>query len=202
MIAFLVAKPCDSIEIANLHYICALKRPDGFMHKLGISFLRQYYKIFLNEKNSLTIIAEKDNKIVGFHSGTMDAEEHHLTLRKNKVSLGLSILPIIFTNPSILFDVVKRFKSLGNKENDFRVKSGPRGEYWGWNPNFPDSTNSLKLHKLWHTILKELGATYVRSEVDLTNDRIVKSIKLMGGIFLEEVVLDDGRKRAIVEYKL
>lgn len=202
MTYFRIAKPNDSNAVAKLHYICALKQVDGFMHKLGLEFLKRYYKIFLNESKSLIVVAEKDNKIVGFHSGTMDAEEHHLTLRKNKISLGISILPIIFTNPGILFDIFKRFKALGSKENDFRVKSGPRGEYWGWNPNFPDSTNSLKLHKLWHTILKELGATYVRSEVDLTNERIVKSIKLMGGIFLDEIVLDDGRKRAIVEYKL
>jgi len=50
---------------------------DGFMHKLGKTFLRTYYKVLLEEKNSIILIAIDHNGYgVGFHSGTMKAEEH------------------------------------------------------------------------------------------------------------------------------
>jgi hypothetical protein len=105
-------------------------------------------------------------------------------------------------DPRLISEVLLRYKSLNNSEDDFRVKSGPRGEYWAWLPDSSDSVNSLKLHKAWHVIMKELGATHIRSEVDLSNKRVVRSIELMGGIFISKVVLKDGRRRAIVEYKL
>ncbi|MHC1704337.1 MAG: hypothetical protein AB9846_10555 [Tenuifilaceae bacterium] len=202
MVEFRIARDKDSRAIAKLHYICAQKQIDGFMHKLGVSFLNQYYKVFIKEKNSLIIIAEDNGEILGFHSGTMSAEEHHNSLKKYKFILGFSMFFALISNLKLLGEIIKRYRSLDSKENDFRVKTGPRGEYWAWSPGNKDSSSSLKLHKTWHDILRDLGANYVRSEVDLTNTRIVRSIKHLGGIFLQEIELPDGRKRAIVEYKL
>jgi hypothetical protein len=92
--------------------------------------------------------------------------------------------------------------SLNEKKLNFGIKSGVRGEYWCWSPTNPNAVESINLHRNWHYIIKQLGATSVKSEVDIINDRIYKSIKIMGGIFLEEITLHDGRKRAIVEYDL
>jgi hypothetical protein len=172
------------------------------MHRLGLPFLTAYYKVFIGEKHSLIIVAEENGRILGFHSGTLLAEEHQEALAASKLRLGLSVIPSLLTDFSLFREVLMRFKSLRTKEDDFRVKSGPRGEYWAWLPSSRDGAGALKLHKIWHCVLKDLGATYVRSEVDLSNERVVKSIKIMGGIFLNEIALKDGRRRAIVEYKL
>lgn len=199
---FRIAKMADAKEIAKLSIICAIHQKDGFMHKLGIWFMIQYYKSFISEKNSLIIVAEKDGKICGFHSGTLLEEEHQKSISNSKVKFAISLLPQLLLKPSLLIEVLKRYKSLKSDKNSYRVKEGPRGEYWAWLPSMKDPENSLRLHKIWHNIMKEFGVVSVKSEVDMSNKRVVKSIKLMGGIFLDEVTLPDGRKRAIVEYKL
>lgn len=199
---FRIAKKTDCKALASIHQECARNQVDGFMHRLGLPFLTAYYKVFIGEKHSLIIVAEENGKILGFHSGTLFAEEHHSALVSSKIRLGLAIIPSLLTDFGLLHEVFLRFKSLSTEEEDFRIKNGPRGEYWAWLPSNRDGTNALKLHKIWHCVLKDLGATFVRSEVDLSNDRVVRSIKLLGGKFISEITLADGRNRAIVEYEL
>ncbi|TAL59636.1 MAG: hypothetical protein EPN88_17055 [Bacteroidetes bacterium] len=199
---FRIAKQSDCKILAKIHLECAKNQVDGFMHRLGLPFLVQYYRIFVEEKHSLIVLAEENGKVLGFHSGTLLAEEHQNAIAGNKLKLGLAVVLSLLKDYKLFGEVIKRYKSLKSTDDDFRVKNGPRGEYWAWLPGYKDASNSLKLHKIWHSILKEMGATFVRSEVDLSNTRVVKSIELMGGVFLSDVTLDDGRKRAIVEYKL
>lgn len=200
-----IAKKSDYKILADIHMECGKAQIDGFMHKLGIFFLQTYYKVLLEEKNSIVLIALDHNGYgVGFHSGTMKAEEHFENMRKHKFAFGFSLIPAFIRNPHIIKEVLLRngYLSSKNSSSSFGVNSGPRGEYWAWRPTMKDPENSLKLHKIWYNIMKEFGIISVKSEVDLSNKRVVKSIRLMGGIFLDEVTLPDGRKRAIIEYKL
>ena len=54
------AKPCDSNSLAKLHMKCSVNQPNGFMFKLGLPFLKTYYKLLINEKNSVIILAEDE----------------------------------------------------------------------------------------------------------------------------------------------
>jgi len=204
MISYRTAKSNDSLSIARLHIKCAKNQKDGFFHKLGVIFIYRYYKIVISNKNSIILLAEKENRLLGFHSGTLKAEEHLFGLKNNRISLFLSVIPEFFVNPKLFFEVYKRYRYVSNKNKaiKFGVTNGPRGEYWGWDPKNPDPLNSLKLHKKWHLIVKSLGINFIKSEVDITNKRVLKSIKLMGGEFISEVILPDGRKRAVVQYDL
>jgi hypothetical protein len=203
---FRIAKPSDAAALADVHIECAAFQTDGFMHKLGKPFLTQYYKIFTAEKNSLIIIAEDEkNYALGFHSGTKLAEEHLKALSDHKFRLALSVLPSLFKNKNIYYEIFRRFSSIrsnGSNDLQYGVKSGPRGEYWAWRPSNKNSTAALLLHKIWYNTIRELGVTHIKSEVDMSNSRIVKSVKLMGAEFLSEIELPDGRRRAIVQYKL
>jgi hypothetical protein len=199
-----IAKKCDAEALALLHIECGLHQQGGFMHKLGVPFLKKYYEITSSNKHNIIVVAENEyGNILGFHSGTLDANEHYLSLRKNKFKF---VIPIIFSliyKPKLALEIYTRYKYTNKESNlEFGIKSGIRGEYWGWSPSKPNSIESIKLHRMWHSIIKNLGAAYVRSEVDIVNDRIYKSIKIMGGIFLREITLHDGRRRAIVEYDL
>ena len=204
-IIYRLAKINDAKNLANLHIKCAKSQKGGFFHKLGFIFLKNYYRIEINNPSSLILIAENEsNQFLGFHSGTLKAEEHFKSLKKNKILLFLCILPKIFVDINLLKQIYIRYSSISGKNSkiNFGVKEGPRGEYWGWDPSMPNPKEALILHKKWHLILKNLGSDYVRSEVDLINERVYKSIKIMGGNILEEITLSDGRKRAIVEYDL
>jgi hypothetical protein len=204
VIKYRLAKTTDAFSLARVHKKCAEFQQDGFFHKLGILFIWRYYKIVLSNKNSFILLAEDQNGLLGFHSGTLKAEEHLSNLKKNRISLFFSVIPELFVKPKLFFEAYKRYRYVSKKNTaiKFGVTNGPRGEYWGWDPENPDPLNSLKLHKKWHLIVKSLGIKFIKSEVDITNKRVLKSIKLMGGEIISEVILPDGRKRAIVQYDL
>jgi hypothetical protein len=200
---FRFAKKCDSRALACLHIECSIYQKGSFMHRLGMPFLIKYYEITISNKNSIIILAEDNDEVLGFHSGTLDAIEHYSNLRNNKLKFIIPILTSLIIKPKLLFEIYKRYIYTGNDSKvKFGVKTGVRGEYWGWSPSKPNPVESINLHRKWHLIIKNLGAKYVRSEVDIVNDRIYKSIKLMGGLIIQEITLLDGRKRAIVEYDL
>lgn len=204
MILYRIAKSSDSLSIAKLHVRCAERQNGGFFHKLGILFIYRYYKIVISNKYSIILLAENENRLLGFHSGTLKTEEHLLRLKNSRGVLFLSLIPELLINPKLFFEVYKRYRYVSKKNAaiKFGVTSGPRGEYWGWDPDNPDPIHSLKLHKNWHLIMKSLGVNFIKSEVDLTNKRVLKSIKLMGGEIISEVILPNGRKRAVVQYDL
>jgi hypothetical protein len=199
-----LAKKCDSKSLAILHVQCSQDQEGGFMHKLGVNFLTKYYNITTNNKNSVIVVAEDDDGLLlGFHSGTLDANEHYFSLRKNRYKFILPIIFSIISKPKLIAEIYIRYNYTKIDSNiKFGVKSGIRGEYWGWSPSKPNPIESINLHRKWHLILRQFGANHVRSEVDIINDRIYKSIRIMGGIILQEITLHDGRKRAIVEYDL
>jgi hypothetical protein len=201
---FRFAKKCDSWALAMIHIETGINQRGGFMHKLGFNFLKKYYEITISNKSSIIILAEDENgEILGFHSGSLDAMEHYSSLRKNRYRFLLPILFSLISNPKLISEIYIRYKYTGNDSKfKFGIKSGVRGEYWGWSPSRPNAVESINLHRIWHSIIRQLGATSVRSEVDIINDRVYKSIKIMGGVFLEEITLNDGRRRAIVEYDL
>lgn len=201
---FRIAKESDSKSLALIHMECGLHQQGGFMHKLGVPFLKKYYEITSKNKHSIIVVAENEfGNILGFHSGTLDAKEHYLSLRKNRFKFVIPVIFSLFYKPKLILEIYTRYKYVNNGSNiEFGVKSGIRGEYWGWSPSKPNPVESINLHRKWHLIIKNLGATYVRSEVDIVNDRIYKSIKLMGGLIIQEITLFDGRRRAIVEYDL
>jgi hypothetical protein len=199
-----IAKESDAKSLALIHIECSKHQQGGFMHRLGFNFLKKYYEITSNNKHSIIILAEDENgEVLGFHSGTLDAVEHYSSLRINRFRFIYPILISLITNPKLVSEIYTRYKYTGNDSKlKFGIKSGVRGEYWGWSPSRSNVVESIKLHRKWHLIIKQLGATSVRSEVDIVNERIYKSIKLMGGIILEEINLHDGRNRALVEYDL
>lgn len=203
-VRFRFAKFCDSSSIARLHVSCSLQQDGGFMHKLGEKFLKRYYEVTISNKSSIVLIAVDENdEILGFHSGTLDASEHFASLRKNKFRFVLPIFIAICRKPKLAKEIYTRYRFTSEESKlNFGIKYGARGEYWGWNPLKPNAVESLNLHRNWHMVVKQMGVQKVRSEVDIINQRIYKSIKIMGGIFLEEITLEDGRRRGLVEYDL
>jgi hypothetical protein len=202
---FRLAKKCDSKELAILHMECSRDQAGGFMHNLGINFLIRYYKIILNNKYSLVLVAEDtDGRILGFHSGTLSTEEHLSQLKKNKLILALSIIPKFCLNPSIIREVLKRYFSISkiSSLNDFGVKEGVRGEYWCWSTNNSNPMGAISLYEKWFNLVKELGVDKVFIEVDTINKRILGFHKSKGAEIIRQIDLFDGRKRLIMMYKL
>ena len=103
MIVYRIAKVSDAKQIAQIHYSVRHKHPLGIFSQMGFSFLKQYYRVILDDPYEIIICAENDKReIVGFNSGTLDANWQMNTLRRHKLSLGLAALGSIICNPRLI----------------------------------------------------------------------------------------------------
>lgn len=196
------AKSYDANSLAQLHLECGKRQPGGFMFKLGLPFLKLYYKLLVNEKTSVVLIAtDEEGNLLGFCSGTIAAEEHLNNLKRNPLKIGLSILPAIIKSPKILTNILDRKNYISFKDGSikFGVVNGPRIEYWAWRKN--ESTNmSIPLLKTWLKIVFDLGVNSVKAEVDTINENLLTVHKFLGAKMIEHLSLKDGRDRVIIEY--
>jgi len=196
------AKSSDINALAKLHLECGKHQPGGFMFKLGLPFLKIYYKLLINEKNSVIILAEDENSdLLGFTSGTMSAEAHLNNLKRNRFRIGVCILPAILKSPKLLTNILDRekFVFLKDRSIQFGVVSGSRIEYWAWRHS--DNNNmSIPLLKTWLKVVFDLGISSVKAEVDIDSKNLLTIHKFLGAKVVEHLNLNDGRTRVIIEY--
>lgn len=206
MIKYRLAKSSDAKSLTKVHLNCAKHQKGGFFHNLGFYFTLNYYKILLSNKNSVILIAEDQHQnLLGFHSGTLKMEEQLIDLKKKKIILIFSLIPILLKKPSLIYDILKRYLSISNtdlNENDFGVKTGARLEYWCWLPSNSNSIGAISLHYKWIKLVKKLGVKNVCFEADSVNKKILKFHKKNGAEIIKELNLSDGRKRYILQYNL
>ena len=114
-----IANKSDIKSLAKMHLICGKIQPDGFMHQLGLNFLKAYYSILLNEKGSLIVIAEDEKGFIhGFCSGTLAAEKHLSELKRKKIKLAISLIPAIIKSPKIFLQLLNWEKELDKEDEE------------------------------------------------------------------------------------
>jgi hypothetical protein len=87
-IKFRLAKPSDAKQMTDCHWTVRDRYTDGIFLSLGKSFLRAYYEIVLNDPNEIVVCAENENgEIVGFSSGSLDAESQVKTIKKQRATI-------------------------------------------------------------------------------------------------------------------
>ena len=201
---FRIAKQSDIRILSELHFEAGKIQPNGYMYKLGLPFLRLYYKILVNEKNSLVIVAENKYSIIcGFCAGTFVAEEHLQTLKRSRLKIAISLIPSIIKSPQLIFSILSRNKFINSngKSSDVSISRGPRFEYWAWSSKSKNPFMAISLLKFWLKIMFNFGVNSVKAEVDLVNSDILKLHQKLGAQIIKEITLDDGRKRVHIEYK-
>lgn len=199
-IRFRLAKPSDAKQIAACHWRVRDRYTQGIFLSLGEHFLRTYYRIILDDPYEVVVCAEKDRKIVGFSSATLDAASQAKTLNKHKLRLGFSALGAIFHKPSLLKGVWQRYRSLSNNVNapSFIHTEGVRGEYWCWLKEYEDGFKSIEVGKAKENIIYDLGYRELFFEVDKFNKRVYKFYtKIEKTEPIEEITLPDGRERVL-----
>ena len=203
-IKFRLAKPSDAKQIAYVHYHIRDKYDQGFFAQVNYSFLKQYYKVMLNDPNEVFVCAENDEgKILGFNSGSLDATKQFDSMRKHKWSFIWPLMTSAISKPSIIKSALDRFKSTkGESDTQYVSPNGARGEYWGWLSNDKDSDASVEMQERWMAIMKNLGVKEFFFEVDTVNKKIFKFHKINGATILNTYTLPDGRERAEMKYDL
>lgn len=204
-IRFRLAKPSDAKQIANCHWHVRDRYSEGIFLSLGERFLRTYYKIILDDPNEIIICAEsKTGEIVGFSSGSLNAESQAESIRSHKIRLGLAALYGLIRHPSLIKGVWQRYKSLNSPDDhQFLHMRGARSEYLCWKKGAEGSISMMLLDKIKFKLMHELGVKEVFFEIDRQNERLFNAQQGMKNIILlEEYELPDGRHRGLFKMEL
>ena len=203
-IRFRLAKPSDAKQIAYVHLHIRDKYDQGFFALVNYYFLKQYYKVMLNDPNEVIVCAEDENGlIVGFSSGSLDASKQMKSMRDNKFSFLWPLFTSAISNPKLIKAAIDRFKSTKGESNNHYVSSkGARGEYWGWLPNRKDPEVAISMNDMFMSIMKTLGVKDLFIEVDTINKQIFKFHKINGAKVVSTFTLPDGRERTEMVYDL
>lgn len=205
-IRFRLAKPCDAKQIAYCHWHVRDRYSQGIFLSLGERFLRQYYKIILNDPWEVVVCAEnQEGKVIGFSSATLDAAYQAKNLRNNKLKLGMSVIFAVIQKPILLKALWQRYQSLKNvsKAQEFVHTEGARGEYWCWLKEEEDILLSVDLDNSKGQIMYDLGCREIYFEVDKFNKQVYKyHTKVRKAEPIEEITLPDGRVRVLLKREL
>lgn len=197
------AKPQDARRIAEIQSKIKEVNSLGIFCHMGLRFLTEYYKLIIEDPDSVFICAVDDNnKIVGYNFMVLDAEKQNENIKKHKYKLALAALSSVIAKPRLLPELIKRYRSVENNDSKYLHNSGAHGGYWGWDPAYPDSEASFKLHELTLFFMKHLGVKTLFFEVDNDNKKILKFHKINGAKIEKEIILNDGRTRSFMFYDL
>lgn len=199
-----IAKIVDCKSIVDLHYAIRKTYAVGIFAQLGKPFLKQYYRIILNDRNSVIVCADDVNGVMqGFCSATLDVEAQMANIRKHKVNLGLSAITSIVSNPSLIKHLIDRYRVIKNDSNTKIITTkGARSEYWVWRATNPDPVSSVGMYFASFNILKSLGVKELFGEVDKVNKKILKFQQANGFKIINQIILPDGRERVILKMDL
>jgi len=193
----------DASELARLHEFSSSMQPGGFMYRLGRRFLTQYYRILIDDGRSIILCAVNDaDQLIGFVAGAMEARTRLMALRRGRFRLLLASFPILLRRPKLIHEVYLRQMSgaADEVESGYVVHSGPHEDFWAW---WPDQGNgAIELHLKWLSLMRLLGASTIRGEVDKVNTIVYSVHKMLGARTLKEFTTPDGRQRIIMEYQL
>lgn len=203
-IKYRLAKPSDAKQIAYVHYHIRDKYDQGFFAQVNYSFLKQYYKVVLNDPCEVVVCAEDENqRIVGFSSGSLDSKRQFKMMRKKKLCFVLPLLSSAMAKPKLIKSAFDRFKSTkGDSANEYVTSEGARVEYWGWLPGRDDSDQSVVMQDILFYTMKMLGAEKLYFEVDKINKRIFKFHKINGAEEVKTFIMPDGRERVELVYDM
>ena len=202
-IRFRLAKPSDAKQIAELHYRVRNTYSVGYFAKMGLPFLKQYYKIVLDDPYEVVVCAEDDGVLCGFCSASLDINKQMERMNKKKWSLLIAAIPSFILKPSLIRATYKRYRvSMHQDDEKLLPKDGARSEYWMWDASNRNPSYSVALWNTSLEILYKFGVKKFPIDVDDVNEKVMKFHLLNKAVVKEHIKLSDGRERTILEYDL
>lgn len=201
---FRIAKLSDLQQITDLDYKVRIANSPGYFTMMGKSFLKEYYRIVLNDPYEVIICAEDlDGNLLGFNSASLDVKRQFIRMRKKKWRMVLASLPSFIKHPSLIKMTFQRYNATaGSHDKRYIPEEGARGEYWVWDPEKPNGLLNAGLYSAFLKILYNLGVNILQFEVDADNETVLSFVKRNKAYEVEKVTLQDGRERYLMEYNL
>ena len=73
-----------------------------FLSRLGAGFLREYYRLILNNDGGVLVVAAEQGEPVGFAAGYASPVSFHSELKRRRLSFALAALPALLKDPGVL----------------------------------------------------------------------------------------------------
>jgi hypothetical protein len=191
--------------MAEVTMACANELDENIFLQAGGRFLRAYYRIVLQEKNSVVVLAVDDcdpDRVLGFVTGSLDAAASAEVLCRHKLTLAIAALPAMLLRPSLLRRLRTRLRATSsmNSAEEYVVGKGARAAFMAMLPEARAGGEGVFLFYHWLATMRALGAREIRLEVDVANARVVAIHKRLGAAVIKEVVTPDGKARVFMEY--
>ncbi len=159
---FRLGEQVDYKKLAHLHLTCSRTQPEGFMHRLGLRFMEQYYWVLLRDKYHVVLCAVDDEDaehIVGFVSGTLNTNESNRIIRTYRWRLAVASLLTIALHPSLFGPIVSRYRSVssGTDLDQYLVNTDARLAYWAVVPDARYGSLALVLLEKWLSMMRTLA---------------------------------------------
>lgn len=198
-----LGKKSDLNAIVNLHFKVRDTYSVGYFSKMGKAFIRQYYRIVLEDPYAVFIVAEEEGKLCGFCSASTDVNKQFSRMQKYKWLMGLCAIPSFIYNPTLIKETWKRYKATkGEYDEKYLPKTGARVEYWTWNAENKNAAASVSLFNIYLRVLYDLGVKKIHLDVDKVNEKVLKFHLMNKAVITEDIELSDGRSRSLMEYDL
>ena len=118
----------DAVHIARIHL---REINQGFLSSLGEKFLIKLYEAMILSKNSFVVIAKKNNQIIGFISGSVNARKFYKYFLKKYFFQVLFVLLLKITNFKKIFETLKYSRENQNLPQAELLSAAVKKEYQG-----------------------------------------------------------------------
>ena len=110
------ATPSDVPSIVSIHNSAF---QGFFLTSLGSNFLGFYYSCFINNGETVVVVAEEEGKALGFSAASTQCKGFNSKLiKRNLLQFGMVALKMLFNSPKALLRLVKNLTKKGDKAED------------------------------------------------------------------------------------
>jgi len=177
-------RPATSFDLNNIVKIHSTAFKGFFLPALGKNFLKKYYSCVINYHLGILLATIYENTIVGFAVGFVNPANFYEELRRNKLSLAISILPSIIRKPKRIQRLLVNFKSTKSfSENPQMKKDIAELSSIGVKPGEKRGIGT-ELINAFIQRAKDLGAISVRLTTDTYRNEAVNSFYQRQGFIL------------------
>lgn len=185
------ARRAEAPMLARFHmmvYRTAL--PNAFLPNLGEGFMRLLYRAFTTDPNAVTLVAERDGRIIGFATGMSSVPAFYRRfVRRYGVRACMSIAPRLL-RPGVLRRILETARY-----PERTVRGLPQAEYTtlAVAPGVRSRGLGVRLSKGIVSGLAELGAQAVRGTVAADHEPMKRMMVRAGFRPQGEISLHDGK---------
>lgn len=187
-------------DLANVAKVHKVSFKGFFLEKMGVSFIKEYYKIVLSYEKKISIVCiDKDGDLMGFVSGFLEPSEFYKNFFKSKQRLLFPVLIGIIKNPKLIVKIFFNISRLITNKKNFH-----KDEYTVELSSIAVAEKSSGIGSILLKAFIDQAWNYKAKKIILTtnlhNNELANNFYINHGF--KKVDLEKRRGRTLVKYSL